>query len=308
MTYLYDAFGGMIDVGGGAESDALIPTTKRVAANVNAYHTMWNEMSALDFCTKTQIATVQGLPIYKYVFALDEKTVDSDYNIVSDRSFYAKPKISIVSGMHGDERASTLFLYEFMNKVCTNPNYRKYLGAYDFHIIPITNPTGYNAGTRNNYQGININRDATTTPRTAEGQALKAYFDANEWALCLDLHQTVDADGKCAFAHMQSTASADNIEKYAKLWTKSAYPIEKLLETKYNKPHLQTHFVWEPADITTWVNYPADIADKTDVSFTIELGRTYQYYSGSTTPYNSVALEAGNTIVDKYIRTILDNL
>lgn len=69
-----------------------------------------------------------------------------------------KPIVLLIFGEHGDELTSAYlgyYLYmEVMNGVLT-----KYLDYVDFWIVPLMNPYGYENGTRNNYNNVNLNRD-----------------------------------------------------------------------------------------------------------------------------------------------------
>lgn len=296
-------------------TETLIEPTQTVKTTAADYFAMWETLVTDGYCTKTQIATVNGQPIYKYVFAFDSDTMYGDnLEIVSDGSFYQKPKISFISGQHGDEKGSPLFLYEFMNRLCRNQAYAKYFGMFDFHVIPLVNPTGYNANTRNNYQNININRDGSNSPQTVEGQALKAHFDAYEWTACFDIHQVSPGHGTtrynwtCGYYNSQFGASRQITDKFNKLFCTVGYETEKLLEVQYNKPHVQMFQPWDEINIPTWVNYPSNVANKTGLSFCLETAQTWAYYSDSGVDLNPVALIGGNTITDKTLRIFLDNI
>lgn len=296
-------------------NDSLIPLTQSVKSTATEYISMWDALATDGYCTKTQIAEVQGLPVNKYVFAFDKDTISGDgLTVVSDGSFYKKPKISMISGVHGDEQGSPLFLYEFMNRLCENQAYAKYFGMFDFHVIPLVNPTGYNAKTRNNYQNININRDGSNSPQSVEGQALKAHFDAFEWAATFDLHQMTHGHGKnnynwsCGYFAMQDGAAAQILDKYNNLFCEAGFETERLMEKEYNKPHRQMFQPWDwSLNYDTWTNY-AVRAGKTNLGFICETAQTWSYYSDSGVDMNPVALIGGNTITDKTLRIFLDNI
>lgn len=296
-------------------SDSLIPLTQNVKSTAVEYLALWDALVTSGYCTKTTIAEVQGLPINKYVFAFDGDTMYGDtLDIVSDGSFYQKPKISLISGQHGDEQGSPLYLYEFMNRLCKDQAYAKYFGMFDFHVIPLVNPTGYNAKTRNNYQNININRDGSNSPQTVEGQALKSHFDAFEWAACFDIHQmshghdTTRYNWSCGYYNSQFGASKQITDKFNKLFCTVGYETEKLLEAEYDKPHEQMFQPWDEIDIPSWCNYPVNVVSKTGLSFCLETAQTWAYYSNSGVDLNPVALIGGNTITDKTLRIFLDNI
>lgn len=302
----------------GGMFDSLIPLTQNVKSTATEYLALWDALAADGYCTKTKIGEVQGLPINKYVFAFDKDSIYGNNLIVdSDGSYWQKKKVAITSGMHGDEQGSPLYLYEFINRLCKNQAYAKYFGMFDFHIVPLANPTGYNLKTRHNYQNININRDATESPSTAEGQALKPFFDEfDKLSAFIDIHQMSHGHGltnynwSCGYFVMQDGARQEDIEKYNSLLMVAGYEMEKLMEAEYNKPHRQMFQPWEwPENIglTTWHNYVSNTG-KTTLSLTLETAQTWAYYSDSGVDLNPVALIGGNTVTDKMLRIFLDNI
>ncbi|MBC8127229.1 MAG: M14 family metallocarboxypeptidase [Gloeobacteraceae cyanobacterium ES-bin-144] len=62
------------------------------------------------------------------------------------------PRIYLSAGIHGDEPAGPLALLELMNQEFFRP-------AIDWAICPALNPTGLAAGSRDNVQGFDLNRD-----------------------------------------------------------------------------------------------------------------------------------------------------
>ena len=296
--------------------EQLVPLTQGVPQTASDYIALWEKFVDDGYCTKSQIATVDGLPVYKYVFSIDGDTLSGDLlDIVSDGSYYSKPKISMISGQHGDEKGSPLYLYEFFNKVCYNQAYQKYLGAFDFYVIPLVNPTGYNLNTRNNYNNQNINRDGTSSPQTIEGQALKTHFDSHDWKCCFDFHQmsaghgTTNFTHSCGYMSMQFGASIDITNKYNKMLCTVGYETEKLMEAYTKRPHEQMFQPWIwTEDYHTWTSYPVNVVHKTDISFVFETAQTWYYYSGSGTDLNGIALIGGNTFTDKFVRMVLDDL
>ena len=295
-------------------AESLLPPTQGIKSTASDYFALWEPLVTAGYCTKTQIATVNGQPIYKYVFAVDKDTLYNDaLTIVSDGSFYKKPKVSFISGQHGDEKGGPLFTYEFFNHVCNDPTYHKYLGMFDFHVIPLVNPTGYNANTRNNYQNVNINRDATNSPSSVEGQALKTHFDSYTWAACFDIHQTSKNQSHsfnwtCGYYTNYYGAPKTVTDRFNRLFTKVGYETERLMEKGYNKPHAQMFQPWEwGVYYDAWVNYVIQSA-KTNLSFVVETAQAWSYYNGSFVDLNQDVLIGGNTFMDKIFRAFLDNI
>src|SRR5699024_4625990 len=74
-----------------------------------------------------------------------------------------RPKIMIVSGVHGNEKSSVFTTYTMMKLISNHWKENKLLEFLrfnvDFDIVPILNPDGFNAHTRSNGNGIDLNRD-----------------------------------------------------------------------------------------------------------------------------------------------------
>lgn len=297
--------------------DKIIPVTQSVPATAEDYYSLWETLVLDGYCSKEQIATVDNQPIYRYIISKDNDTLSGDsLRKVSDGSYYSKPKISMISGVHGDEKGSPLFLYEFINRMCRNLSYGKYIGMYDFYIIPLVNPTGYNNNIRENYHNININRDATENPVTVEGQALKTHFDSNDWACCFDFHQMSHGHGtsgftySCGYMALFNGASDAVKDKFSKLFTEVGYETELLMQKYTGKStHAQMFHMWEWVEnYNNWTNYPVNVVHKTDASFIVETAQTWYYYSGSGVDLNQIALNGGNTFTDKVIKILLENV
>lgn len=62
------------------------------------------------------------------------------------------PRILVSAGIHGDEPAGTLALMEFLQKGC-------FSDAFEWIVFPALNPYGLLAGTRENTEGRDLNRD-----------------------------------------------------------------------------------------------------------------------------------------------------
>ncbi|OAM89546.1 M14 family metallocarboxypeptidase [Termitidicoccus mucosus] len=103
----------------------------------------------------------------------------------------AKPLMHIYlsAGIHGDEPAGTLALGALMER-------RWFDGAIAWHVLPLLNPSGMAAGTRESREGIDLNRDylAAADPGT---RAHRAWLRAEGWRydLTLALHEDWESRG-----------------------------------------------------------------------------------------------------------------
>lgn len=99
---------------------------------------------------------------------------------LSRRSPGIKPRIYLSAGIHGDEPAPPLALLDWLER-----------GWFDdravWLVCPLLNPTGLARGTRENAEGIDLNRDFKA-PRTAEIAAHVAWLRRQpplDLAICL---------------------------------------------------------------------------------------------------------------------------
>ncbi|NND63925.1 MAG: peptidase M14 [Flavobacteriaceae bacterium] len=95
------------------------------------------------------------------------------------------------SQMHGNESTTTKALVDFL-KFVTNEEYfqdeiEQFLGNYTFYVVPVLNPDGAKAYTRENANGIDLNRDAVDLSQS-ESRALSELFQMVQPELCLNLH------------------------------------------------------------------------------------------------------------------------
>ena len=95
------------------------------------------------------------------------------------------------SQMHGNESTTTKALFDFFKflsqKEHFQPEIESFLGAYTFYIIPILNPDGAERYTRENLNGVDLNRDAVDLSQS-ESRVLRDLFNAIKPELCLNLH------------------------------------------------------------------------------------------------------------------------
>jgi murein peptide amidase A len=98
-------------------------------------------------------------------------------------------QIYISAGIHGDEPAGPLALLELLRRDALPRD-------HDIFLCPLMNPAGLAAGTRENTEGIDLNRDYTDF-RSAETIAHRDWVQANitRLDLALHLHEDWEATG-----------------------------------------------------------------------------------------------------------------
>jgi protein MpaA len=106
-------------------------------------------------------------------------------------------KLGIFAGIHGDEPAGVLALCDFVRALEASP----VLGhAYELHVYPLLNPTGYEDGTRESRSGRDLNREfwkGSLEPEVAlvEREILREKFDGY-----IALHSDDTSDGLYGFS------------------------------------------------------------------------------------------------------------
>lgn len=99
-------------------------------------------------------------------------------------------KVLIWTQMHGNESTGTKAVIDFINFL-NNSFFSEYatflISKLEIHIIPLLNPDGAELYTRENYLGIDLNRDATVL-EAKESKILKAILDEVQPQFCFNLH------------------------------------------------------------------------------------------------------------------------
>ena len=113
-----------------------------------------------------------GNGLYKYVLNYPPmRYASSEMAYISDDALYQKkPKIVMITGIHGFERPSSLGFYYFVKNIfeSTDPIYEFIRNHVNIVAVPLMCPSGWNGATYDNGNGRNLNRDF---PGTDEGTA-----------------------------------------------------------------------------------------------------------------------------------------
>lgn len=118
------------------------------------------------------------------------------------------------SQMHGNESTTTKAVFDFLRFIDQRdhfqPAIKVFLDTYSFYIFPILNPDGAKLYTRENANGVDLNRDAQNLSQK-ESQCLRKVFDALKPDLCLNLHDQRSiygfSNGKAATVSFLSPAA-----------------------------------------------------------------------------------------------------
>ena len=100
-------------------------------------------------------------------------------------------KVLAWSQMHGNESTTTKAIFDFLKFIVLDTHYPKeiehFLSTYSFYVIPILNPDGALDYTRENSNGIDLNRDALNLTQK-ESRILRMVFNEVKPDMCLNLH------------------------------------------------------------------------------------------------------------------------
>jgi len=108
-------------------------------------------------------------------------------------------RILISGGIHGDEPAGVETICSFLE----NKLYNQFLDNWEFTLLPCINPSGYEVGTRNNQDDIDLNRMFKETTAPQEVNFVKTVLD-QPYELDLELHEDIDSPGYYLYQKDQS--------------------------------------------------------------------------------------------------------
>ncbi|MBP6374259.1 MAG: DUF2817 domain-containing protein, partial [Flavobacterium sp.] len=97
-------------------------------------------------------------------------------------------KVLMWSQMHGNESTTTKALFDFISFLRADVSLSKaMLANFHFLFIPLLNPDGAHQYTRENANGVDLNRDAQNRTQP-ESVVLRTAFDAFQPNYCYNLH------------------------------------------------------------------------------------------------------------------------
>ena len=120
-----------------------------------------------DLCRLTSLGpSVQGRELWAMLIT-DAPDVEED-----------EPEFKYVSTMHGDEPVGTELCLYFIDRLLTDygadPRIRDLVDTTAIWVVPLMNPDGYEAGTRRNANGYDLNRSFPAYPDDFEGTVFDA--------------------------------------------------------------------------------------------------------------------------------------
>ena len=137
------------------------------------YSEILDRLNELDL-PKNIIGTAYDYPIYKLYLQSSTKT---------------QKHVLITSGLHGDEPGGIEAALQFLSRDNSN-----LLKSFNFTIIPCINPYGYVQNTRENRDGIDINR-MFESDEIKEVRIIKEALGETQFSFTIDFHEDYDATG-----------------------------------------------------------------------------------------------------------------
>ncbi len=109
-------------------------------------------------------------------------------------------RVLISGGIHGDEPAGVETICAFLE----NQLYKNFLDDWEFTLLPCINPSGFEVGTRNNQDDIDLNRKFREDQVPREVAFVKNILDL-PYDLDLELHEDGDSSGYYLYQKDQAT-------------------------------------------------------------------------------------------------------
>lgn len=106
--------------------------------------------------------------------------------------------LGLFAGVHGDEPAGCVALVQFLTAIIEEPERAT---GYELVVYPLVNPTGYEAGTRTNRSGKDLNREFWHGSVETEVQSIERELRANAFAGVITLHADDTCEGHYGYSH-----------------------------------------------------------------------------------------------------------
>ena len=107
-------------------------------------------------------------------------------------------RLGLFAGLHGDEPAGCVALVQFAQVVSAS---LARIAGYELMIYPVINPFGYEKDTRQNHQGLDLNREFWRGSMAVEVQALEQELRSQKFDGIVTLHSDDTCEGIYGYAH-----------------------------------------------------------------------------------------------------------
>lgn len=103
-----------------------------------------------------------------------------------------KKTVMIAAGIHGDEPAGVEAALRFVE---ANADGSDLLDRFEFTVFPCNNPAGWELNTRENWQGIDLNRQFAVRRPAPEVEIISQRLEGQCFDLVFEMHEDVDSHG-----------------------------------------------------------------------------------------------------------------
>ena len=199
--------------------------------------------------------------------------------------------ILICSGVHGDEKTSVIGVKNLITELLTSSDdWAQYIRSnFVIHIVPILNPWGFDNFSRNNKDGININRDYDDF-ETSEARAMRDYIAkfGDNLKVIIDSHNT-----NLDMPYIGTKETFRNYNLYARSAIQIAGAASTYLSTVYSADKKPYFYTWLTSNSDTLNVYGNELGK---ITVTVETPRNY---SGGST---------NNSEVTPLVQAVIANL
>ena len=174
----------------------------------------WTDYAALASAWRSIRAT-HGLRLREIACVGAPRTL-----LVAECGDPAAPCVSISAGAHGDEPAAPAALYGMVRDRLLDP-------AFSYRLWPCFNPTGYDARTRTNVDGVDVNRSFGRGGTSPEARAVLTANRDLPFALSIDLHEDYEAGGFYLYDQLPAGAASRFARPVADAVAEAGFPIQR---------------------------------------------------------------------------------
>ena len=123
------------------------------------------------------------------------------------------PWVYLSSGVHGNEPAGPMAVLDLLRR-------RSLPAGLNYTLFPMINPSGLLLATRENRDGLDLNRDYGFSPASYETRNQLAWIGERQFDLTLCLHEDDDGEGFYLYEHVPESCPHD----YGQLALQAAKP------------------------------------------------------------------------------------
>jgi hypothetical protein len=99
-------------------------------------------------------------------------------------------RVLVTAGVHGNEACGPAAALSLMERILAHP---ELAAAIELTVIPVVNPTGFAAVTRDNSSGLDLNRHFGDVNEPIEARLVRRIFASQRFDLAVDLHLANDS-------------------------------------------------------------------------------------------------------------------